>query len=217
MERRVVLCDVRSASQGAGPMRLAGMAARYDQPAVIRLENGKRVIERILPGAFRSALKRGDNIALLLNHDPSKIMARVSAGTLRLHEVSSGLAFTAELPDTGYARDAYASVKRGDINGCSFAFNDPDAEWDMEGDDPQERGRKLPRRNIRGFGAVNDVSIVTFPAYQGTSVEARAENMTIVEQRSNIFIPTNLVVPEVVPDSTSVQFRRRQLLYLAGN
>jgi HK97 family phage prohead protease len=191
-------------------MRLAGMAARYDKPTVIGAKNG-RYVERIMPGAFRSALKRGDDIALLLNHDPSKLMARVSAGTLRLHEVSSGLAFEADLPDTEYARDAYTSVKRGDLNGCSFGFGPCEDDWDSEGVDPEDqRGRRLPRRSIRNFKQVSDVSVVTFPAYKGTSVEAR--NVTIGEQRSQIIIPTTLVVPEV-PDSDDVRIRRRVLLY----
>jgi len=198
-------------------MRLAGMAARYDRPTIITTQDRKRVVERIMPGAFRSALKRGDDVALLLNHDPNRVMARVSSGTLRLHEVSSGLAFEADLPDTGYARDAYTSVKRGDLNGCSFGFGPCDDDWDMEGVDPEnERGRRLPRRSIRDFKQVSDVSVVVFPAYKGTSVEAR-QLPTIVEQRSNIFIPTRLVVPEVPADTAGAQFRRRQLLYLAGN
>src|SRR6266436_5436646 len=148
-------------------MRLAGMAARYNRPALISTKDGKRFIEQITPGAFRSALKRNDDVALLVNHDPNKVMARVSAGTLRLHEVSSGLAFEAELPDTQYARDAYTSVKRGDINGCSFGFGPCEDEWDMEGVDPDnERGRRLPRRNLRNFKQISDVSVVVFPAYQ---------------------------------------------------
>ena len=214
--RIIAAADLRCSPGAMGSdMRISGIAARYGIPTKIGTKAGK-FVERIMRGAFSRALDTKQDIALLINHDPNRLMARVSSGTLRLRDMEEGLSFEADLDsDSEDARNAYRSIQRGDMHGCSFSF-DPDcvADWDADVD-PDDRSVKMPRRTIRSFKIVNDVSAVTFPAYRGTSVVARSVHY--VEQRSNIIIPAEFVfVPEPVVDSEAVRARRRNLLNIAS-
>lgn len=65
----------------------------------------------------------------LYNHDPNYVLGRTSAGTLTLREDEKGLYFDVRAPDTQWGRDLYASVKRGDVNQCSFGFQVIADEW----------------------------------------------------------------------------------------
>jgi len=61
-------------------------------------------------------------------------------------------------------------VSRGDIDNCSFSFEVGRDSWD-EG---EENGARFVRRTIHSFKQLADVSVVTYPAYDDTSVGARA-------------------------------------------
>jgi hypothetical protein len=69
-------------------------------------------------------------------------------------------------PDTQAGRDAVESIRRGDVDQMSFTFDVLEDEWDQ--DDQQQ-----PIRTLRKVKLL-DVSPVTFPAYTGTAVSARA-------------------------------------------
>ncbi len=191
-------------------MRVSGMAARYNSPTKIGIRTGK-FIEVIKRGAFRSSLAAKQDTAFLINHDPSRLMARVSSGTLRLKETDEGLLFDADFPDTEDARAAYASIQRGDMHEMSFGFDpDVDADWDTDGD-PDDRRKRIARRSIRNFKKVLDVSAVTYPAYPNTSVHARS---AVIEQRSEtIVIPEQILIATVSDkDAAKIIERRRRVL-----
>ncbi len=64
------------------------------------------------------------------------------------------------------AKSLYSAVEREDITGMSFMFAvDKDAWEDLESDHPT--------RHIRSISKVFEVSAVTFPAYEATSITAR--------------------------------------------
>lgn len=164
-ERRVVSVPVEAREDGDEPRVLSGYAALYAQETVI----SGAFREVIRPGAFRSALTRGDDVRALFNHDPNVVLGRTAAGTLSLIEDERGLRYTVTLPDTQAGRDLWVSVKRGDITQSSFAFSvEPgDDDWP-----PQARG-ELPLRIVLDV-RLYDVSPVTYPAYGDTSVAARS-------------------------------------------
>jgi HK97 family phage prohead protease len=140
---------------------LAGHAAVFGQAAEIR--GG---YEAVAPGAFAEVLQRGDDVAALRDHNPSLLLGRTSAGTLRLEEDKDGLAFEVDLPDTSYARDLRELVRRGDLAGGSFGFI-PGAVTPAVAPD----GRQL--RTHTSLRRLLDVSVVTYPAYDGTDVTLR--------------------------------------------
>lgn len=147
---------------------LRGYAAVFNQEAVI----GGRFREVILPGAFTDAVTP-DGVRANFNHDPNLLLGRTTAGTLRLREDEHGLAYEVDVPDTSYGRDLMVSVERGDVTQSSFMF-------DVTGEDYEPAtpsSGSLPLRKIRSV-RLYDVAPVTFPAYSGTSVSARAMDMT---------------------------------------
>jgi HK97 family phage prohead protease len=139
-------------------MRMAGYAAVFNEPSV-----PLPFIEKIAPGAFRKTLSETPDVRLLVNHEGLP-MARTKNGTMRLYEDEKGLYFEAELANTQEARDLYTLVSRGDVDQMSFAFRVIRQKWN---DDRTERS--LTEVSL----ADGDVSIVTYPAYPATSVEAR--------------------------------------------
>lgn len=123
--------------------------------------------EKIAPGAFADALRISD-VRALINHDPNYVLGRTKAGTLNLVEDEIGLRYEIDPPETSFAKDLLVSITRGDINQSSFAFTvSPDNEtWDESG--------QVPVRTIHKFDEIFDVSPVTYPAYNSTSVGVRS-------------------------------------------
>lgn len=142
--------------------RLEGYAATFGTPAQIG-----DFRETIRPGAFRASLSAGTPILALVDHDPGRLLARTSSGTLRLAEDGRGLAFSLDVPDTQLGRDVLALAQRGDLGGMSFGFRVPPG------------GDSWPTPSLRELRAVDlvEVSVVhAWPAYGGTSVTARARD-----------------------------------------
>jgi hypothetical protein len=78
--------------------------------------------ERLLPGCFDRALRESDPVCLF-NHNADLVLGRYKNGTLRLTSDKHGLFFSCELPNTQAASDVHESIKRGDVNACSFALS----------------------------------------------------------------------------------------------
>lgn len=140
--------------------RLVGHAAVFGQ--MTRLAGG---YEEIARGAFDQALK-GSDVRALVNHDPSMVLGREAAGTLRLSTDKEGLLFEVDLPDTSYASDLRELVRRGDVTGASFGFIPGEDSYRSAPDGKQIRTHTSVARLI-------DVSPVTFPAYEGAGVALR--------------------------------------------
>lgn len=64
------------------------------------------------------------------------------------------------------ARSLYSAVERQDISGMSFMFAVNEDKW-------EDLDTEHPTRHIRSFAKVFEVSAVTFPAYEATSIQAR--------------------------------------------
>jgi HK97 family phage prohead protease len=120
--------------------------------------------ERIAPGAFQRAISERDDARALFNHEPDKLLGRVSAGTLLLEEDGRGLHYSINLGNTSIAKDVKEMIGRGDLTGSSFSFKVTEEEW------TEEEGTQI--RNIKGV-QLFDVGPVTFPAYDASTVKSR--------------------------------------------
>jgi len=161
IERRTfTIKNVEARQAEDGTMRLSGYAAVFNDDSV-----PLPFIERIAPGAFRKTLSETPDVRLLINHEGLPL-ARTKNGTLRLKEDEAGLYMDADLPDTQAARDLYTLVERGDVDQMSFAFRVIRQKWN-EG----RTERTLTELSL----ADGDVSVVTYPAYPTTTVEAREQ------------------------------------------
>lgn len=124
----------------------------------------------------RHALDNADlrDVALFINHDMNKIaLARTKNGhgTMSLDIQDDGLHIkaTLDVENNSEARALYSAVKRGDIDGMSFAFRIKSQEWIGLDTD-------VPTRRITDISVVHEVSVVNYPAYPQTSVDARSKD-----------------------------------------
>lgn len=122
--------------------------------------------EEIAPGAFDETLS--NDIRALINHDTTLVLGRTKAGTLELKTDNYGLWGRVKInPNDIDAVNLYERVKRGDVDQCSFGFNITSEETDWRDDG-------TIKWTITGID-LHEVSVVTFPAYEDTGVQARKE------------------------------------------
>lgn len=127
--------------------------------------------EIIDSGALNGADLR--DVRFLVNHDVSKIpLARSrnnnANSTMQLTPDDQGLAIRVNLDvmNNSDARNLYSAIERGDITGMSFMFTIDSEEWEnLESDHPLRR--------IKRISNVVEVSAVTFPAYEASSISVR--------------------------------------------
>lgn len=153
------------------PPKIKGYAAVfYDGTPETEFRLWPGMVERIAKGAFDRALKDGDDVRGLFNHDPNLILGRTEAKppTLRLSVDSKGLRYEIDPPDTQVARDLLVAIKRGDVTGSSFGFR-VKAEKFIRPEKDKEGPVVRQIEDVELF----DVSPVVFPAYEATQVEAR--------------------------------------------
>lgn len=165
--------ELRMNTNAAGKPVLTGLAIPYGQLSENLGGLASPWYERVRPGAARRALREQQDIRHLENHDPHYILGRTSAGTTTLKETSRGVEFETVLGSRSYELDLVQSVERGDISQCSWAFiNAVQPEWKEESDG---QGKRILVRELVDFD-IDDISVVTYPAYSGThaGLEARA-------------------------------------------
>jgi len=155
---------------GSNGMSFTGYAAVFDSPSEPIGPTG--FIEQIKPGAFKRSLQARNDIKLLFNHDTGQVLGSTRAGTLQLREDGVGLLATATFPDTQLGRDTATLIRRGDIGKMSFGFRVPAGgdSWNADGSQ-----RSLNQVNL------HEISIVSFPAYQSTTVQMRSVDASVLE------------------------------------
>lgn len=136
---------------------------------------GYGLTESIDRGAFDDTLDR--DIRALINHDTTLVLGRTSANTLELRTDDHGLWGSIDVnPNDTDAMNMYARVQRGDVDQCSFGFEilDEATEYHENGD------IHWTLRKVKLY----EVSVCTFPAYEATSVSARAKDAEEIRARA---------------------------------
>lgn len=129
--------------------------------------------EEVDPHAFDEALD--DDIRCLADHDSRIVLGRNIAGTLTLKVDDKGLWGEVEInPNDTEAMNVYARVQRGDVNQCSFAFDVIEQEEQWSSNTIHWILKKVK---------LYEVSVVTFPAYEGTEVDARRKEVEKTKKR----------------------------------
>lgn len=127
-------------------------------------------VERICKGAFFRALERNDDVKMLLNHNPDRVLGSQKQGNLELHEDSIGLHARATITDP----EVIKLARDGDLVGWSFGFYDREVEQKRDEDG-------FPLRDVVDLD-LEEVSILdkrTTPAYDGTLVAVRSDEKSI--------------------------------------
>jgi len=169
-ERVTMDCEVRSLSTDSTSLRIGGYAAQFNKEAT-----GLSFREVIAPGAFTRTLDSGEPVYLLVNHDTDSLpLASTQSGTMALRQDETGLYMEADLdPNNPRAQELASAVSRGDVSKMSFAFTiAPDG-------DTRENGlRTLQDLNLF------EVSVVTWPAYDATTIGMRTASAEDAEQEA---------------------------------
>ena len=131
-------------------------------------------IETIDEDAFDGTL--GDDIRALVNHDSTLVLGRTTAGTLTLRVDRRGLFGSILINQADQdAMNLYERVKRGDVSQCSFGFDILDQSTEV-----MENGTTVwTLKRVKLY----EVSVVTFPAYEDTSVTARKKDYQEIQKK----------------------------------
>ena len=127
----------------------------------------RHFVEKIRAGAFRKSLQRNGDVAILLNHSKKRELARTSSSSSATL-VEDNIGLHAEIRTTD--AEVVEKARSGHLSGWSFGFKKNNDEWGKDGD--------LETRTVTDLNLV-EVSLLDdtrSPAYEGTSVETRAEN-----------------------------------------
>jgi len=170
-----MLRTIGDVGPGENDYIIGGVAVVFDKETTLWKEDGYAVTEEIASEACDAALARPDDVRCLINHDSNLICGRNAAGTLQLWKEADGLHFKCELdPEVRWQQDYWRSIKRGDLNQCSFAFT-----IDSEEKVQRENGTHYIVRDLHLY----DVSVVAYPAYSDTSAYARDRDAACDERR----------------------------------
>lgn len=171
---------------GTNTRQVQGYAIKFD---TLSVDLGG-FIEVIKPTALDGV--NLSDVALVYAHENNSILARASAGNLKTQIDSTGLFFSAELPDTSLANDVLANIEVGNVKGMSFTFTIPEGgdTWNRQVD-----GTLL--HTVNQIGIITELTVTAYPAYQQTSVELKrsAENI----RKGN----TKLAKEDIKPDEAT--------------
>jgi HK97 family phage prohead protease len=144
-----------------GRMMVYGRAVVFDQETVIYEIDGVQYKEKVDLRAFDEA--KMDDVVLVVDHT-GKPAAKTRNGTLKLFVRPDGLYIEADLSKNATGRELFEDIKNGFFDRMSFSFTVAEDEYD----------RDTRTRTIKKIKRLYDVSAVTFPAYEQTSLVARS-------------------------------------------
>lgn len=178
--------EIRALGEGSVTYSVTGGKPRIDARAVVydawSVDLGG-FKERIRPGAFTLET----DLVALWDHDSSKVLGRVSAGTMDVRSDTTGIDFTAYPPNTTWAQDLRESMSRGDIRGCSFRMYVDEDKWYVQ--DGQVYRDVLKAR-------VNELTITSMPAYPETTAEARSTAASLQDEKRDTIINISINAAE---------------------
>ena len=179
--------QIREPQEGGQPSRLV-----VGKPIVFGVRSvnltpwsaTRKVYEVLEPGCITNELLQRSDVVLNINHSSkvTDVLGRCNngKGTLSLTLRESSVESECELPMTNAANDTLELIRRGDISGMSFAFED---DWEdsengvsYERTNEVEDGKEVWLRHVKRIRRLFDVSIVTHPAYEQTTVGTREQN-----------------------------------------
>lgn len=169
-QSRSAVSEFQTRADESGGMFISGYFSVFN--SVYEIWPG--ATESISETAFDGALS--DDIRCLIDHETRLVLGRNKAGTLTLKTDSRGLWGEVRInPADQDAVNLYERVKRGDVDQCSFGFDILDEEFEDRGSAVHWTIKKVK---------LYEVSVVTFPAYEDTSVTARKVQYEEMKKRS---------------------------------
>lgn len=174
---------VVSSEDNVDSRTITGTAIVFNSRSELLNEQGIRFYETIAPTAITQELIDESDIVMLYNHKKDAgVLARSKkgAGSLKIGISGEGVDFSFEAPNSPLGETILESVKRGDLDACSFAFGI------SEGGDKWQKEDKHYLRTINKINLLTDFSIVVNPAYTATQCNSRGLDELIEAEKLDI-------------------------------
>ena len=148
-------------------MIVEGYATTFNEKYLLWEEDGYEVWEQVDARAFDETDM--SDVIMQYNHE-GRVFARLSNGTLELDADEHGLKVRADLGGTEIGRQLYEEIKGGYTNKMSFGFTVKTDEVENK----KEDAKTVITRTITDIAKLYDVSAVSIPANDGTTISARS-------------------------------------------
>lgn len=150
--------------------RVTGYASTFNEPYTLYEDDWIIYREQVAPEAFNDA----DMSDVIMQYDhQGRVFARISNGTLDVSTDDHGLLIDADLGGTELGRQLFDEIRGGYTDKMSFGFT---VESDEELRTDTEDGRRDILRTITGIAKLYDVSAVSIPANDGTTIGVSTRN-----------------------------------------
>ena len=147
--------------------RVTGYATVFDVPYKLYGDGSYEIWEKVAPTAFANT--DVSDVIMQYNHE-GRVFARTKNNTLSLRSDEKGLFIDADLGGTEIGRELYEEIKGGYTDKMSFGFTVRGETWEQE----KVNGVEISTRTITDVGKLYDVSAVSIPANDATSISVRS-------------------------------------------
>lgn len=166
-EYRNMVLEVRDLQEDERKI-VVGYASTFDEPYTLYEDGNWRFDEVVDKNAFDST----DMSDVIMQYDhEGRVFARISNNTLTVTPDERGLLIEADLGGTELGRQLYEEIRGGYTNKMSFGFT---VDGEETTDRKQPDGSVITERRITSFRKLYDVSAVSLPANDATSISVRS-------------------------------------------
>lgn len=154
-----------------------GYATTFNEPYELLSMDGYTVLEQVDPYAFAECDM--SDVIMQYNHE-GRVFARTNNGTLKLQADDVGLRIRADLSGTQLGQQVYEEIKGGYTDKMSFGFRVKEDRQEVTED--RENNTVTVLRTITKFQKLYDVSAVSIPANDATSISARSYGEGVIAE-----------------------------------
>ena len=157
-------------------MMVTGYASTFDEPYTL-FQNEDLIYDEVVDA---NAFANTDMSDVIMQYDhEGRVFARMSNNTLTVRPDERGLLIEADLGGTTIGRELYEEIEKGYTNKMSFGFT-VDGEEEVRA--KAEDGRDHYLRRITSVRKLYDVSAVSIPANDATSISVRNLTDGVIER-----------------------------------
>ena len=180
-EYRNMTMEIREPEEGADQKKIVeGYASTFDEPYKLYSGEGWELWETVDRSAFDDTDM--SDVIMQYNHE-GRVFARTRNNTLSVEPDEKGLFISADLGGTEIGRELYEEISGGYTDRMSFGFT---VTGDTEEREQNDAGVWIYTRHITSVGKLFDVSAVSIPANDGTSISADAVTRSIDDLRDGV-------------------------------
>ena len=180
-EYRNMTMEIREPVEGEGQSKIVvGYASTFDEPYKLYSGDDWELWEVV----DRDAFSETDMSDVIMQYDhKGRVFARTRNNTLRVEPDAKGLFIEADLGGTEIGRELYEEISGGYTDRMSFGFT---VSGESEDREQNENGVWIYTRHIKSVGKLYDVSAVSIPANDGTTIAADAVTRSIGDLKDGV-------------------------------